>query len=84
MAQRWKLYGTLGCHLCDQAQAMVAHLQTQFEISLEYIDIAEREIWMKEYGQRIPVLENSKLMQTTDWPFDPEVLTLWLENEAEQ
>lgn len=77
-AHAWVLYGTLGCHLCEQAQAIIQQLQQSFVIELTQVDIADNAQWVAAMGERIPVLENTQLRQTLDWPFDPEVLTRWL------
>jgi PII-like signaling protein len=74
----WILYGTLGCHLCEQAQAIIQELQQDFPIVVTYVDIAEKVELVALMGERIPVLENPQLQQMLDWPFDPEALTRWL------
>lgn len=81
MIYQWVLYGTQGCHLCEQAQAIVQQLQGTFSIECTTVDIAEGEYaeqLILRLGERIPVLENTQLQETLDWPFDIEKLTAWL------
>lgn len=74
----WRLYGTLGCHLCELAMQVIAQLQRDFSITIESIDIADDPSLMSALAERIPVLENTKSHQQLPWPFDPEVLSDWL------
>ena len=76
--QRWQLYGTLGCHLCEQAQVVVGQLQQEFDIQLTLKDIADETSLVESMGHVIPVLENSGTGEQLTWPFDPEKLTDWL------
>lgn len=81
MIYQWVLYGTQGCHLCEQAEAIVKQLQGTFSIECTTVDIAEGEYaeqLILRLGERIPVLENTQLQETLDWPFDIEKLTAWL------
>ncbi len=78
MASHWVLYGTLGCHLCEQADAIVARLQADFPIVLRRVDIANDEALVLAMGERIPVLENAMTGAQLDWPFAPEIITDWL------
>ena len=43
MIYQWVLYGTQGCHLCEQAEAIVQQLQGTFNIECTTVDIAEGE-----------------------------------------
>ncbi len=79
MTHQWRLYGTVGCHLCEQAQAIVEQLKQSFDIDLEYVDIAENVESVAQFGERIPILENKTIPQMLDWPFDLELLSDWLE-----
>jgi len=65
------LFGTAGCHLCDDAQNLIAqYLQGQFEQMVDQIDIAEQEQWQECYGIRIPVLYHPETQKELGWPFD--------------
>ena len=78
MTNKYNLYGSDGCHLCEQALAICLTVLSSEQLNL--IDIIEQESVAHEtqtlvelYGVHIPVLEklaqdssnNSKLF----WPF---------------
>jgi len=74
-----KLYTTLGCHLCDQAEAMVEYLVTNgltCEVHLSLVEISKDDRLLELYGVRIPVLAN----ETSElaWPFEVDELRAWL------
>ncbi|MGQ7248150.1 glutaredoxin family protein [Halomonas sp. V046] len=52
---RLRLYTTLGCHLCEQMQALVTTLSC-VDIVFEPVEISADEALMQRYGTRIPVL----------------------------
>jgi glutaredoxin len=60
------LYGTLSCHLCVQAEA-VLHAAG---VAAEYTDIAEDEALLEKYGMRIPVVRRVDNGTELNWPFD--------------
>ncbi|WP_341327453.1 glutaredoxin family protein [Methylotuvimicrobium sp. KM2] len=67
------LFGTQGCHLCEQAEEMLASYLTDnndIEIEIESIDIAEYEKWQERYAIRIPVLLHEASGIELCWPFD--------------
>jgi len=77
--KQYNLYGSEGCHLCEQALALCLLVLTPEQF--EQIDIVDQECVSHEsqtlvelYGVHIPVLErlsdNSKLF----WPFTLEQL----------
>jgi hypothetical protein len=79
------LYGTLGCHLCEQAKTMLEQVLAYLEsrgitaIMVE-VDIADSDELMQQYGLRIPVLKNQVKDEELGWPFEPEdVLAFILE-----
>jgi len=61
------LFGTSGCHLCEQAEIIVNACVPD---GVEYVDIAEQEQWQEQYAIRIPVLYDSETKQELGWPFD--------------
>jgi hypothetical protein len=63
------IYTTLGCHLCEQAIAMLQPLQTQGIIALTEVDIADYEELLETYGLRIPVLRRQDNDAELGWPF---------------
>lgn len=62
------LYGTESCHLCDDAQAILARAGLQW-CSL---DIAEDDALLERYGTRIPVLMRNDNGKELSWPFEHE------------
>ncbi len=51
------LYGKPGCHLCDEARAVVAMVQRERPFELEEVDITSDPALNRRYGERIPVVE---------------------------
>jgi len=68
LKQQWLLYGTKGCHLCDNAEQLLIQAQCVLPISWQYIDIALDESLVTQYGSKIPVLLNTT-GQVLLWPF---------------
>ena len=68
MAHALILYGTDGCHLCDEARAILG----QFGLAWQSIDIADDEVLLERYGTRIPVLSKLDTGDELDWPFSHE------------
>lgn len=63
------LFGTSGCHLCEEAEEII-NLVCQVEaIKIENIDIAEQEKWQDKYAIRIPVLYHPETKKELGWPF---------------
>jgi glutaredoxin len=66
------LYSTLGCHLCEQAEALLMAADTPFQV----VDIIDNEQLLKQFRLHIPVLAAAdKLLY---WPFDQASVALWL------
>lgn len=61
-----RLYGTMLCHLCEQAQQILR----QEGIAAVVIDIAEDDRLFDRYSLRIPVLKRVDNDAELDWPFD--------------
>lgn len=60
-----QLYGTLGCHLCEDAEAWLQHFFPALQFTK--IDIASDERLVELYGLRIPTLQIGDSVM--DWPF---------------
>jgi hypothetical protein len=69
MPPECQLFGTLGCHLCEVAEAELMPL-VEHGLLVELIDIAESEALNEAYGLRIPVLRRTDTGAELDWPFD--------------
>lgn len=62
------LYGTTGCHLCDQAEALLRQAGAARPLPWRYVDIALDEGLVARYGTRIPVLVAADGREL-GWPF---------------
>ncbi len=73
------LLGTTGCHLCDDAEAVIHSALSRHAVpyQLRQCDIADSEAALARYGVRIPVLRFGE--QELDWPFDGEQVIALLE-----
>ena len=65
------LYSTLGCHLCEEAKALLMPLLVRSRWQLQEVDIAEDDDLLANYGIRIPVLSIPSVGEL-DWPFTTE------------
>lgn len=63
-----ELLGTVGCHLCDDAEQVLKQLSLVRPISWRYIDIALDDALCQHYGERIPVLRRGE-GAALFWPF---------------
>jgi glutaredoxin len=50
------LYGKPGCHLCDDARAVVSEALAGRDVDLEEVDVTLDPALERRYGERIPVL----------------------------
>ena len=68
---RLLLFGTSGCHLCEQAELIIKScLANNKELTIETIDIVEQEQWQEQYAIRIPVLCHPETQKVLGWPFN--------------
>lgn len=72
MTARLLLLGTEGCHLCEQAQAIIADCLAEHPRSVDIVlvDIAEQYEWQADYALKIPVLLETESRRELCWPFD--------------
>lgn len=75
---RLLLLGTAGCHLCEQAEALLAALPSA-QVAVEQVDIAEAEQWQARYAIRIPVLYHPETTSELCWPFSQTDLSHFIE-----
>ncbi|HEY3698772.1 MAG TPA: glutaredoxin family protein [Spongiibacteraceae bacterium] len=71
------LYGTLGCHLCETAEALLTPLLDD-GYSIECIDISASDALLERYGTSIPVLRRLRDDVELHWPFDSRQVQLLL------
>jgi glutaredoxin len=50
------LYSRPGCHLCDEARAVIEAVRAEIGFDLEEIDIESDDTLIRDYGLRIPVV----------------------------
>ncbi len=62
-----ELLGTRGCHLCDEAEAMLQTAARARPVVWQYVEIAGDEALIRSYGERIPVLRTAHGEMA--WPF---------------
>lgn len=77
MLAECQLLGTLGCHLCEQAEAVLMPF-VERGLWVEVVDIAERAEWVNDYALRIPVLRRVDTGAELDWPFEAQQLATFL------
>ena len=51
------VYGKPGCHLCDDARAIVERVRTEHPFELREVDVSLDPVLFRDYGERIPVVE---------------------------
>lgn len=71
-------YTTLGCHLCEQAEALLMPLLLDRRFSTEMVEICDSDELMERYGIRIPVLRRADSGAEIGWPFDAQSLRQFL------
>jgi glutaredoxin len=53
---RVTLFGKPGCHLCDEARAVVREVGAERGFELEEVDVSLDAALNRRYGERIPVV----------------------------
>jgi hypothetical protein len=61
------LYTTLGCHLCEQAEALIL---AAVGATVRPVEITDDTELLERYSIRIPVLRRWDTGEELDWPFD--------------
>jgi glutaredoxin len=64
------LYTTAGCHLCEEAEQLLAVLQQESPRELQRVDISSDPQLVDRYGIRIPVVFRTQDRRELGWPFD--------------
>jgi hypothetical protein len=77
MLPECQLLGTLGCHLCEVAEAQLMPF-VEHGLLVELVDIAEHEHLVDDYALRIPVLRRSDTGAELNWPFESEQIVEFL------
>jgi glutaredoxin len=55
VAARVRIYSKPGCHLCDEARAVVAAVCAEVATTYDEVDISQDAELMRVYGEQIPV-----------------------------
>ncbi|AZF09994.1 Thiol-disulfide isomerase [Pseudomonas sp. R2-37-08W] len=77
MLPECQLFGTLGCHLCEIAEAEIMPL-VEHGLLVELVDITDPDDLTEVYGLRIPVLRRVDTGAELDWPFDTDQVVAFL------
>lgn len=75
---RFILYGTLGCHLCEEAEALLQPLLVEYPSEIECIDISDDEQLLLRYAETIPVLQRVTDGAELSWPMTVEQARVFL------
>mgnify|MGYP003642631014 FL=1 len=78
-----ELLGTVGCHLCDDAERVLKQLSLVRPIAWQYIDIALDDALCLQFGERIPVLRHGE-GAALYWPFSALDIERFLEQRITQ
>ncbi|MBJ9977243.1 glutaredoxin family protein [Pseudomonas sp. S75] len=78
MLPECQLYGTLGCHLCEVAEALLMPL-VEHGLWVELVDVADDQSLFERYGLIIPVLRRCDDGSELPWPFDQEQVVAFLQ-----
>jgi len=65
------LYGKAECHLCEEAEAMLAPVAAELGVPYRKVDITSEPALFERFRYRIPVIEVPG-GQSLDWPTTPE------------
>jgi hypothetical protein len=69
------LYTSVGCHLCEKAEALLQQLLGETYAELTLVEISDSDDLVASYGLRIPVLAGKAAdgeWLELGWPFDAE------------
>ena len=77
MPPECQLFGTVGCHLCEVAEAMLMEF-VERGLLVELVDIADDETWFAAYSLRIPVLRRVDTGAELGWPFSADQVVAFL------
>ena len=76
------LYGTLGCHLCDDAMKLGLEALPK-DVLIKQVDIVEDDKLVQSMGSRIPVMKLGSV--ELSWPFEKQdIQRLWRQKTAKR
>lgn len=71
--------GTVGCHLCEVAEQLIASSVDMQKYAIYQVDIADDDDLVERYGVKIPVLLDLESKEELEWPFDQSQLLAFLQ-----
>ncbi|WP_415884084.1 glutaredoxin family protein [Neptuniibacter sp. QD72_48] len=74
-----ELMGTVGCHLCEVAEQLIASSVDMQAYAIYQVDIADDDDLVERYGVKIPVLLDLESKEELEWPFDQSKLLEFLQ-----
>lgn len=77
---RLLLYTSVGCHLCEQAEAVIEPWLQPYGLQLAAVEIADSDELVERYGIRIPVVRLEGVERDLGWPFDTAALRRYLDD----
>lgn len=80
--QTLSLFSTVGCHLCDDAKALIYPLLNEYSLVIKEVDIACSRDLVERYGVRIPVIQLKNSPNDLGWPFDEPALRNYLSSQS--
>jgi hypothetical protein len=73
-SQQFMLFGTVGCHLCEQAEQLLLPVVREHALEVELVDVSEHDALLLAYGVYIPVLRQLSTGREWRWPFSADAL----------
>jgi glutaredoxin len=73
LSTRLTLLSRVGCHLCDDARAILAAVATEQSVVWDEVDVDADQALADEYGDRVPVVLIDG-REHSYWRVDPERL----------
>jgi hypothetical protein len=64
------LYSTAFCHLCEQAEVLVAGIKQEHDVNIKIIEITSDHDLLAKYEISIPALKRLDNNQEIFWPFN--------------
>jgi glutaredoxin len=76
-----EIYSRPGCHLCDEAKAVIEQVRRRFAFGLRVINIETDPELEKQYGEQIPVVfingDKAFTYHVDESEFEEKVKRLW-------
>ena len=73
------LLGTSGCHLCEEAEDIIAAcLLDKNTVNIQILDIAEAEQYQADFAIHIPVLYHPESLSRLNWPFNDKQVQVFI------